>query len=106
MSPTIAGDFGIQQAVSALLCWSDAQDAVLKARIAATASAHRAGFAEGEAVGCRAALNVISMSAWRERRAWAAAVAHLNACGLAAAVPPELVPYLRSCGLEVWERAS
>jgi hypothetical protein len=49
---------------------------------------------------------VISLGAWRERRAWAAAVAYLNARGLAAAVPPELAPYLRSCGLTVWERAS
>ena len=49
---------------------------------------------------------VISMSAWRQRRAWAEAAAYLNARGLPAAVPPELAPYLRSCGLAVWERAS
>jgi hypothetical protein len=49
---------------------------------------------------------VISMSAWRQRRAWAAAAAYLNARGLPAAAPPELVPWLRSCGLVVWERAA
>ena len=49
---------------------------------------------------------VISLGAWRERRAWAEAAAHLNARGLPAAVPPELAPYLRSRGLTVWERAS
>jgi hypothetical protein len=56
--------------------------------------------------GVSAAANVISMGVWRERRAWAEAAAYLNARGLAAAVPPELVPYLRSCGLTVWERAA
>jgi hypothetical protein len=54
----------------------------------------------------RAAARVISMWVWRERRAWAEAAAHLNARGLPAAVPPELVPYLRALGLEVWERAA
>jgi hypothetical protein len=49
---------------------------------------------------------VISLGAWRERRAWAEAAEHLNEQGLAAAVPPELAPWLRSLGLEVWECAA
>jgi hypothetical protein len=56
------------------------------------------------AVGMRAP--VISLRARRERRAWAEAAAHLNARGLPAAVPPELVPWLRALGLVVWERAA
>jgi hypothetical protein len=60
MTATIAGDFAIQQAVSGLLRWSDAQDAALKARLAATASAHRVGFAEGFEAGRRAVLELLA----------------------------------------------
>lgn len=38
----------------------------------------------------------------RELRSWAAAAAHLNAAGLAAAVPPSLVGSLRRRGFIVW----
>jgi hypothetical protein len=60
MTPTIAGDFSIQQAVAELLRWSDAQDAALKARLAAEAAAHRAGFAQGFEAGRRAALESLA----------------------------------------------
>lgn len=53
-----------------------------------------------------AAAGVISLGAWRERRAWAAAAEYLNGQGMAAAVPPELAPWLRARGLVVWERAA
>ena len=39
---------------------------------------------------------------WRDRVAWRAAAEHLNAAGLAAAVPPGLVSYLEGRGLTVW----
>jgi hypothetical protein len=42
------------------------------------------------------------LASWRERSAWAAAAAHLNAAGYAAAVPVNIVPYLRRRGLAVW----
>ena len=42
------------------------------------------------------------LASWRERAAWAAAAAHLNAAGYAAAVPVDIVPYLRRRGLAVW----
>jgi hypothetical protein len=44
----------------------------------------------------------VDISAWRERAAWSAAAAHLNAAGLAAAVPPSLVGYMRRRGFVVW----
>ncbi len=52
---------------------------------------------------------VIDLTVWRERAAWEAAVRHLNARGLPAAVPAALVPLLRRRGLDVWpaeERAA
>jgi hypothetical protein len=73
MTAMIAGDFAIQQAVSELLRWSDAQDAALKARIAATAAAHRAGFAEGFEAGRRATLENLA----EDKRQLAAEVAGL-----------------------------
>jgi hypothetical protein len=42
------------------------------------------------------------LAARREMRARKRAVEHLNAHGLAAAVPPELVASLRLWGLVVW----
>jgi hypothetical protein len=42
------------------------------------------------------------LAARRELQAWQHAVEHLNAHGLAAAVPPELVDPLRRRGLVVW----
>jgi len=47
----------------------------------------------------------VDLSAWRDRDSWLAAAAHLNAAGLAAAVPADLVPYLRRRGLAVWPRS-
>jgi hypothetical protein len=44
----------------------------------------------------------VDLASWRERAAWAAAAAHLNAAGYAAAVPEDVVPYLRRRGLAVW----
>jgi hypothetical protein len=42
------------------------------------------------------------LAARRELRAWHRAAERLNACGYAAAVPPELVDALRRRGLVVW----
>src|SRR6516225_4139358 len=42
------------------------------------------------------------LAAHRELRAWRRAAEHLNAHGVAAAVPPELVDVLRRRGLAVW----
>lgn len=44
----------------------------------------------------------VDRASWRERAAWAAATAHLNAAGYAVAVPPSLVGYLQQRGLIVW----
>jgi hypothetical protein len=45
---------------------------------------------------------VVRLAVWRERRAWAAAAAHLNSEGYPAAVPRELINYLSGLGLAVW----
>jgi len=47
----------------------------------------------------------VDLRVWRDRDSWLTTAAHLNAAGLAAAVPPELVPYLRRRGLIVWPRS-
>lgn len=44
----------------------------------------------------------VDLAIWRERAAWMAAATHLNRAGCAAAVPPDLVSYLRRRGLIVW----
>ena len=46
--------------------------------------------------------DVVRLDAWRSRSAWEKAARHLNASGLAAAVPAELVRHLESRGLVVW----
>jgi hypothetical protein len=46
------------------------------------------------------------LAARRELRAWRQAAEHLNAHGLAAAVPPELVAPLQRRGLVVWPAES
>ena len=45
---------------------------------------------------------VVDLAAYREFGGWVAAAEHLNARGLAAAVPAPLVGPLRRQGLEVW----
>lgn len=45
---------------------------------------------------------VVCLAGYRARRAWRAAAEHLNAAGLAAAVPAEVAPYLLALGLIVW----
>lgn len=45
---------------------------------------------------------VDELAARRELRSWAATAAWLNQCGYAAAVPPNLVGYLRRRGFVVW----
>jgi hypothetical protein len=48
------------------------------------------------------AATVTNLADWRSLRSWAAAAAHLNALGYAAAVPAGLVPVLSKRGLVVW----
>jgi hypothetical protein len=82
MTPTIAGDFSIQQAVSALLRWSDAQDAALKARLAAEAAAQQRGYDAGFEAGRRAVLEYLA----EEKRQLIAEVAGLASRPLWAAI--------------------
>jgi hypothetical protein len=46
----------------------------------------------------------MSLADWRQRSAWLAAAEHLNAYGMAAAVPEDLVWSLRRRGCDVWAR--
>jgi hypothetical protein len=72
--PTIlTDDFAVQQAVRELLRWSDAQDAALKARLAAEAAAQRRGYAAGHEAGRREALEALA----EEKRQLAAELAGL-----------------------------
>lgn len=50
----------------------------------------------------RGAARVVELAAYRELGGWVAAAEHLNARGLAAAVPASLVARLRRRGLLVW----
>jgi hypothetical protein len=49
---------------------------------------------------------VTVLADWRERSAWIAAAAHLNAHGLPAVVPPGVAGYLSRLGLAVWPSGS
>jgi hypothetical protein len=53
----------------------------------------------------RSSTDVVRLAVWREADSWAAAAAHLNRHGLAAAVPPELAGRLGGLGYEVWAAA-
>jgi hypothetical protein len=46
--------------------------------------------------------DVVRLDPWRSRSAWECTARHLNAEGMAAAVPAELVRYLERRGLLVW----
>jgi hypothetical protein len=49
---------------------------------------------------------VADLAVWRDRDSWLAAAEYLSERGLPAALPAELVPLARRCGLRVWERAA